>query len=110
MDVTPVEGKMRTGTMLKIRFGRRRAAAKTAVLNVAREKDCAMFIKRQDLSAYVEQLNSAQRAQMQATRECAEAVLAKPSMSIEALRARARCAAQWENDNGAVSAFTGIRR
>lgn len=34
---------MRIGKMRKVRIGSRKVAAKTTVLNVAREKDCPMF-------------------------------------------------------------------
>lgn len=93
----------------KIRPSKRKIA-KHKLGKVLRKNRLVMFITRQELSASAERLTDAQREQLRAARERAQAVLAKPNMSAEALRARAQRAANWEKDHGTVTAFAGTRR
>jgi hypothetical protein len=103
--------KMSTFKTLKSQaLSKRRATLKAKAPKIVRKKDLVMFITRRELSASAEQLTDQQRAQLRDARARAAAVLAKPSMSAEALRARAQRAAQWEKEHGTVSTFAGIRR
>jgi hypothetical protein len=88
----------------------RKSARKGKMAKLLREQYAEFFIMRSDLSETVTRLSEEQRAELRETRARAGAVLAKPSLSPEALRARAQRAAQWEKDHGNVSAFAGIRR
>lgn len=51
-----------------------------------------------------------EQARLAEARERVIAELAKPDMSREALRARARRAADWEKQHGQVTVFAGVRR
>ncbi|WP_156437451.1 MULTISPECIES: hypothetical protein [Burkholderia] len=84
-----------------------KAVAKAS--KISRKKG-AMFITRSEVRASAEQLNDEQQAQLREARARAKAVVSKPSLSLDALRARVRRAAQWEKDHGVLSVFAGTRR
>jgi uncharacterized protein (DUF1778 family) len=77
---------------------------------ILKRKPYPVFVTRGELSAATDRMTEEQRTQLREARARAEALLSKPGMSADALRARAKRAAQWEKENGDVSALVGIRR
>jgi uncharacterized protein (DUF1778 family) len=108
LEVPKMSSRTLNRPALKVRKTRQeRVKASSKIL---KKKLQSMFVTRNELSAATDRMTEEQRRQLREARARAEALLSKPSMSADALRARAKRAAQWEKEHGDVSALVGIRR
>lgn len=95
----------------KQRRGKRLIVGTPATKASARRKPGVIVaLSTGKFSATTESLTTQQKGELLAAKRRVEAALAKPGLSAESLRARARSAAKWEFTHGLPTVFAGPTR
>lgn len=72
-----------------------------------RKRDVSVVLSSDKFFAMAETLTEPQQTELRAAKRRVQAALAKPGLSAESLRARARSAAKWETKHGLPTVFAG---
>jgi len=99
--------KLRSSALQKRKTTIRTAGAKAAVKPISPRRLSSPFITQHDVDAACHQMSDEQRVRLRDARIRILAVLARPDMAPDALRARAKHAAEWENTHGVIGPFVG---